>query len=91
VAAGVIDTGGKFAAGVNDTDGKLPLVSTTPLVNFPTVPTSLVANNGNDIRPFQTFLTEDFFPLPPISPRIFEKICNSSNKVENLVAVPLKE
>ncbi len=24
VAAGVVDTGGKFAAGVNDADGKLP-------------------------------------------------------------------
>jgi hypothetical protein len=44
VAAGVIDTVGKFAAGVNDTDGKLPLVSMTPVVNFLTVSSSLVAN-----------------------------------------------
>jgi hypothetical protein len=38
-ATGVNDTGGKFAAGVNGTGGKLPPVSTT-----------LVANNGNNIR-----------------------------------------
>jgi hypothetical protein len=38
-ATGVNDTGGKVAAGVNDTGGNLPLVSTTP-----------VANNGNNIR-----------------------------------------
>ena len=29
-ATGVNDTGGKFAAGVNDAGGKLPPVSTTP-------------------------------------------------------------
>ncbi len=38
-ATGVNDTGGKFAAGINDAGGKLPPVSTTP-----------VANNGNNIR-----------------------------------------
>jgi hypothetical protein len=38
-ATGVNDTGGKFAAGVNDTGGNLPPVSLTP-----------VANNGNNIR-----------------------------------------
>jgi hypothetical protein len=38
-ATGVNDTGGKFAAGVNDTGGKLPSVSTTP-----------AANNGDNIR-----------------------------------------
>jgi hypothetical protein len=38
-ATGVNNTGGKFAAGVNDGGGKLPSVSTTP-----------VANNGNNIR-----------------------------------------
>ncbi len=37
--ASVVDTGGKFAAGINDTVGNLPPVSTTP-----------VANNGNNIR-----------------------------------------
>ena len=35
-AAGV-----KFAAGVNDSSGYLPLVSMTPVVSFPLVPTSL--------------------------------------------------
>ncbi len=30
-------TGGKFAAGVNDDGGKLPLVSTTPVANLPPV------------------------------------------------------
>jgi hypothetical protein len=45
MAAGINDTGGKFATGINDTGGKfaagskLPPVSTTP-----------VANNGNNIR-----------------------------------------
>jgi hypothetical protein len=38
-SAGVIDTGGKFAVGVNNAGGKLPPVSTTPAVN-----------NGNNIR-----------------------------------------
>jgi hypothetical protein len=38
-ATGVNDTGGKFATGVNDTSGKLPPVSTTPM-----------ANNGYNIR-----------------------------------------
>jgi hypothetical protein len=38
-ANGVNDTGGKFAAGVNDAGGKLPPVSTTP-----------AANNRNNIR-----------------------------------------
>jgi hypothetical protein len=55
---GINDTGGKFAIGFNDkfaarvyeTDGKLPAVSTTPVVNLPTVSMSLVANNGNNIR-----------------------------------------
>ncbi len=32
-ATGVNDTGGKFAASVNDTGGKLPPVSTTPVAN----------------------------------------------------------
>jgi hypothetical protein len=33
-AAGVNDTGGKFATGVNDAGGKLPPVSTTPGANL---------------------------------------------------------
>jgi hypothetical protein len=39
IFASVVDTGGKFATGVNDASGKLPPVSTTP-----------AANNGNNIR-----------------------------------------
>ncbi len=46
----VVDTGGKFAAGVNDAGGKLPLVSTTPAANLPPVSLTPVANNGNNIR-----------------------------------------
>jgi hypothetical protein len=38
--AGVIYTGGKFFTGVNDTGGKLPLVSMTPAVNLPPVSTT---------------------------------------------------
>ncbi len=33
-AAGVVDTGGKFAAGVIDTGGNLPPVSLTPVVQL---------------------------------------------------------
>ncbi len=38
--AGVLDIGGKFATGVNDTGGNLPLplVSRTPALNLPFVP-----------------------------------------------------
>ncbi len=39
-ATGVVDTGGKFAAGINDTSGiggKLPPVSLTSVANFPRV------------------------------------------------------
>jgi hypothetical protein len=39
IFASVVDTGGKFATGVNDVVGKLPPVSMTP-----------AANNGNNIR-----------------------------------------
>ena len=42
-ATGVNDTGGKFATGVNDAGGKLPPVSTTPAAN-------LLANYRNKIR-----------------------------------------
>jgi hypothetical protein len=49
-ATGVNDTGGKFAAGVNDAGGKLPPVSTTlAAVSLP-VSLTPVANNGNNIR-----------------------------------------
>ncbi len=46
----VVNTSGKFAAGVNDAGGKLPPVSTTPAANLPPVSLTAVANNGNNIR-----------------------------------------
>ncbi len=49
-ATGVNDTGGKFAAVVNDAGGKLPPVSTTPAANLPPVSLTPVANNWNNIR-----------------------------------------
>ena len=49
-ATGVNDTGGKFAAIVNDTGGKLPPISTTPAANLPPVSTTPVANNKINIR-----------------------------------------
>ena len=49
-ATGVNDTGGKFATSVNDAGGKLPTVSTTPVANLPPVSLTPVANNGNNIR-----------------------------------------
>jgi hypothetical protein len=39
ISVSVVDTGGKFATGVNAAGGKLPPLSATP-----------VANNGNNIR-----------------------------------------
>jgi hypothetical protein len=49
-ATGVNDTGGKFATGDNNAGGKLPPVSTTPAANLPPYETTPVANNGNNIR-----------------------------------------
>ncbi len=46
----VVDTGGKFATGVNDPGGKLPPVSMTPVANLSPVSTTPVENNGNNIR-----------------------------------------
>ncbi len=46
----VVDTGGKFATGVNNAGGKLPPVSTTSAANLPLVSKTPVANNGNNIR-----------------------------------------
>jgi hypothetical protein len=48
--ASVVDTGGKFAAGINNTGGNLPPVSTTPAANLPPVFMTPVANNGYNIR-----------------------------------------
>jgi hypothetical protein len=48
---GVVDTGDKFATNVNNTGGKLPLVSTTPVVNLPPMVSMIpVESNGNNIR-----------------------------------------
>ncbi len=67
-AAGVVDTGGKFATGINDgvvdTGGNLPPVSLTPVANLPPVPLTPVVHL--DLR---------------ISPRIFEKIRNGPNGI----------
>jgi hypothetical protein len=49
-ATGVNNTSSKFAAGVNDAGGKLPPVSTTAAANLPPVSLTPVANNGNNIR-----------------------------------------
>jgi hypothetical protein len=46
--ASVVDTGGKFAIGVNDTAGVN--LSTTPVANLPLMSMTPVANNGNNIR-----------------------------------------
>ncbi len=39
-----------FSAGVNDTSGNLPPISTTPAAKLPPVSMTPVANNGNNIR-----------------------------------------
>ncbi len=49
-ATGVNDTGDKFAAGVNDTGGKLLPVSTTPAANLPPVSLTTLTKYGNNIR-----------------------------------------
>jgi hypothetical protein len=43
--ASVVDTGGKFATGVNDAGGNFPPVSMTPGANLPPV-----ADNGNNYQ-----------------------------------------
>jgi hypothetical protein len=65
LAAGINDTGGKFATSINDTGGKLlppvplvlltpvanlPPVSTIPAANLPPLSTTPLANNWNNIR-----------------------------------------
>ncbi len=42
VSVSVVDTGGKFATGVNDAVGKLQPVSTTPATNLPPVSTTQI-------------------------------------------------
>ncbi len=49
--ASVVDTGNKFATGVNDAGGgKLPPVLTTSVANLPPVKMTQVANNGNNYQ-----------------------------------------
>jgi hypothetical protein len=78
--AGVVDTGGKFSTGVNDTGG-MPPVSTTQMVKIvETISDSLYlkvilkekiylyVNSATQRCPNKankTFLIEDFFHLPP--------------------------
>ena len=66
-ATGVNDTGGKFAAGVYDAGGKLPPVSTTPAANFATSFPSVVDTGGKSVSP-----QPQSIPLGPF--RIFSKI-----------------
>jgi hypothetical protein len=42
-ATQVVDTGGKFTAGVTDTGGNFLLVSLTPVENLPLAPVVMVA------------------------------------------------
>jgi hypothetical protein len=46
----VVDTGGTFAIGVNDTGGKLPPVSMTPAANLPLVLLTPVTKYRKNIR-----------------------------------------
>jgi hypothetical protein len=50
----LFDTGGKFAAGVVDTSGNLPLPSLTPVANLPPLSLTLVAN----LPPVSTMLAK---------------------------------
>ena len=49
-ATGVNVTGRKFATGVNDASGKLPPISTTQAANLPPMSLTPVANNDKNIR-----------------------------------------
>jgi hypothetical protein len=48
--ASVVDTGGKFATGVNNTSGKFAAGVNNTGDNLPLVSMTPVANNGNNIR-----------------------------------------
>ncbi len=50
IFASVVDTGGKFATGVNNTGGKFATVVNDAGGKLPPVSTTPVANNGNNIR-----------------------------------------
>jgi hypothetical protein len=93
-ATGVNDTGGKFAAGVVDTDGNLPPASLTPAENLLTLVANLPpvsTTQGELVAKFAAGVVDTGGNLPPvsltpvvhldlrISPRIFEKIQNDPN------------
>jgi hypothetical protein len=80
--ASVVDTGGKFATGVNDTGGKLPPVPTTPVAKYGKISGCrllkenlkakiyIYVNSTTQRCPnkiIKIFLIEDFFHLPPVS------------------------
>jgi hypothetical protein len=46
----LVDTSGKFAAGVNNVGGKLPPISTAPVAKLPPLSTTPVANKGNNYQ-----------------------------------------
>jgi hypothetical protein len=48
--ASVVDTGGKFATGVNDTGGNFAVGVNNTGGNMTLVSMTLVANNGNSLR-----------------------------------------
>jgi hypothetical protein len=82
-ATSVVDkTGGKFASGVVDTGGNLPLASLTPVTNLPPVSLTPVANSARYQQhqrnwwqnlPLVWLIMVVHFDLQ-IFPRIFEKI-----------------
>jgi hypothetical protein len=72
-ATGVNDTGDKFATGVNDTDGKLPPVSMTPASTTPasTTPASTTLVSTTPVANLELRLSQ----------RIYEKIRNGPNGI----------
>jgi hypothetical protein len=80
----VVDTVCKFASGVNNTGGKLPLVSTTLAVNLPSMSTTLVVHLELLISP-QIF--ENIWSVPNGTRRGLGETDSWKNpEVENLVA-----
>jgi hypothetical protein len=89
IFASVVDTGGKFAAGVNDTGCRHLKVSLKAKIYIYVKSTTQRCPN----KIIKIFLLEGFFHLPPvsltpvanlelrISPRIFEKIRNGRNGI----------
>ncbi len=60
---GINNTGGKIAAGINDTEANLPPVSTTQAANFATIFASVVDTGGK----FVTGVNDARGKLPPVS------------------------